>query len=428
LIKKPTKQFFNSVYTLLAVFIFPLIFFTFYAASNHLPFFRYLTLSLIVLLGVLIYFRRHMRKISTAMDLRKQDFLEKSNLVEDEVNREWLKIESLRKKIVNYSQLKELTEKLIRSFTIDDTARALVGEVLEMFGHKDLDATLFISEPKTGHLKIAARRTDVTEPPSVDGSDEYNTWVMKNLKPLFIEDISKDFRFDKDKISTETGFCSLMCVPLVVRESPVGILRIQSGKSQKFYTEDARLLSAVADMGAIALENAQIYERIEDLAVRDSLTSLFLRRYLIDYMENNLRHFFLKEKDIGFLMIDLDHFKQYNDRFGHTAGDIVLKTVGDILGEMFQKQENIVCRYGGEEFAVVLPKTTKQETLKLAEDLRERIAKTGIVLRRKKTRVSVSVGAAHFPTDARNREGLIQKADMALYEAKRAGRNRVVAA
>lgn len=381
-----------------------------------------------VIIAALFFFRKRLRKISTAAELKKQDFVEKSNLIEDEVNREWLKIESLREKIVNYSQLKELTEKLIRSFTVDDTARTLVTEVFVMFGQKNLDVVLYVSEPQAARLKLLARRTDSAESFEADGPDEFNMWVMKNHKPLFIEDINKDFRFDKDKIPADAGLCSLMCVPLVVRQSFVGILRIQSAESQKFYTEDARLLTAVADMGAIALENAQIYEQIEDLAVRDSLTSLFLRRYMTDYLENNLRPFFLKEWNVGFLMIDLDHFKEYNDRFGHTAGDIVLKTVGDILGGMFLEDENMVCRYGGEEFAVVLPKATKEETLKLAEDLRKKIAKTDIVLRRKKTRVTVSIGAAHFPTDARNREELIQKADMALYEAKRSGRNKVAAA
>ena len=128
---------------------------------------------------------------------------------------------------------------------------------------------------------------------------------------------------------------------------------------------------------------------------------------------------------LSFLMIDLDHFKKYNDRFGHMAGDIVLRHVGLILTNSFQDPGNLVCRYGGEEFCIVLPDCSKSEAAELAREVRKAIEDQTIILRREKTRTTVSIGVASFPKDAQTKEELIHKADQALYEAKETGRNKV---
>jgi diguanylate cyclase len=124
-------------------------------------------------------------------------------------------------------------------------------------------------------------------------------------------------------------------------------------------------------------------------------------------------------------MLDLDRFKQYNDKFGHIAGDIVLRTLGMILADLFKEPGMLVCRYGGEEFSVLLPDCTRQGALELAEEARKKIAEQTIILRREKTHITVSIGVAMFPQDAQNAKELIHKADQALYRAKEEGRNRV---
>jgi diguanylate cyclase (GGDEF)-like protein len=181
-------------------------------------------------------------------------------------------------------------------------------------------------------------------------------------------------------------------------------------------------------LGAIAIENAQFYERIENLATHDSLTGLLLRRYLLERLAQEVTRELRLKRELSFLMIDLDHFKQYNDNFGHAAGDIVLRTVGMILTEMFSVPGNIVCRYGGEEFTVLLPDCPKAKAIELAENFRKKVEGQTIILRRENTNITVSIGVATFPGDAQIKEDLIQQADLALYRAKKQGRNRVCSA
>ena len=133
-------------------------------------------------------------------------------------------------------------------------------------------------------------------------------------------------------------------------------------------------------------------------------------------------------QELSFLMVDLDKFKHYNDSFGHMAGDIVLKTLAQILEEHFSRPGDLACRYGGEEFCVFLPDCPKPRALQLANDLRKKIEAREIILRRQKTHVTVSIGVAAFPKDASGRDDLILKADEALYQAKETGRNKVCGA
>ena len=255
----------------------------------------------------------------------------------------------------------------------------------------------------------------------------FDQWIVKTMHPLLIEDPQSDFRFDMDQVKLEESrlIRSLIGVPLMVGDKALGILRVDSPKGNHFTTEDLRFLSTIGSLGAIAIENAQLFERVEDLAIKDSLTGLYLRRHLLERMGEEISRGLRREKELSFLMIDLDHFKAYNDRFGHVAGDIVLRTVALILADHFREPGDLVCRYGGEEFCVLLPDCSKQKAISLAEKLRERIERQTIILRRQKTQMTVSIGVAAFPKDAKMQDELIHAADQAMYQAKKMGRNKV---
>ena len=198
--------------------------------------------------------------------------------------------------------------------------------------------------------------------------------------------------------------------------------------ARQFSTDDLRFLRTIADLTSIAIENAQLYERLETMAIKDGLTGLYLRRHMLERLGEEISKGIRQGLDLSFLMIDLDHFKQYNDSFGHMAGDIVLKAIAKLLEEHFSHPGELACRYGGEEFCVFLPDCPKSKALGLAKELREKIEAREIILRRQKTHVTVSIGVAAFPKDARAADELIFKADEALYQAKETGRNKVCGA
>jgi len=131
------------------------------------------------------------------------------------------------------------------------------------------------------------------------------------------------------------------------------------------------------------------------------------------------------DQRLALMMIDIDFFKQYNDKFGHTAGDLVLKKVSYLLKDSLSELSPFLCRFGGEEFLVMLPGMDKQRSLAVAEDLRQRVEREKILLRRQNTSITVSIGLACLPLDTKDEDELIQKADKSMYDAKRKGRNQV---
>lgn len=352
-------------------------------------------------------------------------------MLEVELKQEKEVIQALGEKIAVYFELKAMTEMLNDCFYVEETSKKLVYEVNRIFSSPEAIVILYLISPKTGELGIAISVSD-QNPVNLKAKsgDFFDQWVARTMQPLLVEDMHSDYRFDVDRIVSEDNRVvrSLISVPLQIGTKVLGILRIDHPREKFFHTEDLRILTAVGDLGAVALENAQLYEQVEQLAIKDSLTDLYLTRYLHSRLPEELSRQLRHHGELSLMMVDLDLFKDYNDRFGHIAGDVVLKTVANILKEFFGQPGNLICRYGGEEFCVVLPDCSKNQALELAEKFRIRISEEIILLRREQTKITVSVGVAAFPVDAHRKEELIHKADSALYEAKSAGRNKVCSA
>ncbi|MFT5388188.1 MAG: diguanylate cyclase (GGDEF)-like protein [Candidatus Omnitrophota bacterium] len=391
-------------------------------------FFFYLSLILFICLIYLILMRRRLVNKYAADELRRHDLKEQINLIQADIDSEHITIDSFRKKIVNSSQLKGLTERLSMCLYLEDTSKVLSSEVNQLFGDEDTTVILYHFQSKTGELGISSsKKGQMSVNIKSKNGDIYDEWLIKTMKPLLIEDTHSDFRFDSEKIDDEStrNLRSLISAPLVVDNKALGVLRVDSTKEHKFTTEELRFLQTIGDLGAVAIENAQLFEHVEKLAIKDSLTGLYLRKYLFDRMPQEIARHLKSKSELSFMMLDLDKFKQYNDDFGHTAGDIVLRTVGLLLSDFFDDPGRLVCRYGGEEFCVLIPDCSKEKALELADAIRKKIAMQTIILRRKQTNVTVSIGISTFPNDAQMKDDLIQKADKALYKAKAEGRNRV---
>lgn len=408
----------------------PLAGFFVYATKNPGAY-VFLAVALAADILLLMAFHRRYLKKQSQISLLKEEYFEKANLLKVELQHEWETIASLRLKIINYSQLKDLTEKLSLSLSMEDTSSTLSNEVSKLFGHKDVTVILYLFHSTTGELGISSsQKGQMQVNLKAKKGDIFDAFVVKTLHPLLVEDAQTDFRFDLDKLDAEDKrtIRSLISTPLIVGEKTLGILRVDSAVPGQFATDDLRFLRTIADLTSVAIENAQLYERLETMAIKDGLTGLYLRRHMLDRLQEEISREMRRKRELSFLMLDLDRFKQYNDSFGHMAGDIVLKAIAKILEGHFSNPGEIVCRYGGEEFCALLPDCPKTKAVQLANEFRKMVEGREIILRRQKTHVTVSVGVAAFPKDGHSRDELIFKADEALYRAKETGRNKVCAA
>jgi len=430
LIRKPKKPLSRLYFLVLISFFVPLAGFFVYATKNPVAYF-FLAAALLANIFLLMSFHRRLQKKQSEIALLKEEYFEKANLLKAELQHEWETIASLRLKIINYSQLKDLTEKLSTCLSLEDTSNMLSIEVAKLFGHKDVTVILYLFHSTTGELGISSsQKGQMQVNLKAKKGDIFDNFIVKTLHPLLVEDAQTDFRFDMDKLNTEDkrSIRSLISTPLIVGEKTLGILRVDSPVPGQFSTDDLRFLRTIAEVTSVAIENAQLYERLETMAIKDGLTGLYLRRHMMDRLGEELSREMRRGQELSFLMIDLDRFKQYNDNFGHMAGDIVLKTLAQQLQEHFSRPGEMVCRYGGEEFCVLLPDCPKLKAVQSAQEFRKKVETREIILRREKTKVTVSIGVASFPKDAASKDELIYKADEALYKAKETGRNKVCTA
>ncbi len=220
-----------------------------------------------------------------------------------------------------------------------------------------------------------------------------------------------------------------LCVPMVAQGEALGILHLSSESLDHDFTEfEQRLAGLVAERIGVALANLKLREALRAQSIRDPLTGLFNRRYMEESLDRELRRAERNHKSVGVIMIDLDHFKSFNDTFGHDAGDLVLREFGNLLRARTRK-EDIACRYGGEEFILVLPEATLEDTYRRAEELREATKHLDIHFEAKSLgAVTSSMGVAVFPEHSAGAIDLVRAADTALYQAKTSGRDRVVLA
>ncbi len=230
---------------------------------------------------------------------------------------------------------------------------------------------------------------------------------------------------------------AFVCVPLIAQGEALGLLHLRytspsltpdSRPATHFTPAQVQLAQAAADSISLALANLRLRESLRNQSIRDPLTGLFNRRYMQESLEREIHRANRDQTPIGVVMIDLDHFKNFNDTFGHPAGDALLRELAHLL-QSHVRGEDIACRYGGEEFALILPHTSLDVTWQRAELLREKFKNLqplhdGQVL----GSITLSVGVAVYPAHGADGEAVLQAADSALYRAKHSGRDRAVTA
>jgi diguanylate cyclase (GGDEF)-like protein len=214
-----------------------------------------------------------------------------------------------------------------------------------------------------------------------------------------------------------------VCLPLAALGETLGILHISATNSADFTATTLAMIQQAGEYAALRLANLRLREKLHDQSIRDPLTGLYNRRFLEATLEQELHRSGRHHTGLGIIMADIDKFKSFNDSFGHTAGDIVLKEVAAMLRRSV-RTEDIVCRYGGEEFLVVLPDTSLESVSERAEQVREAIAKLDLQhAGHSLGKVTASFGISFSQDGVLTPEILLRYADEALYESKRRGCN-----
>lgn len=246
--------------------------------------------------------------------------------------------------------------------------------------------------------------------------------VLKTGNSIIVNEGHKDplFKSYDNNLEFEKTISNLISVPLKIKDRVTGVINgVNKVNSEPFTEEDQRLLEALAQQAAMAVEHARLYE----LAITDGLTKLFIHRYFQARLEEEIVRAKRYHTACSLILFDIDHFKKFNDTYGHQQGDVVLIEVAKLTKQTVRETVDIPARYGGEEFAIILPETDAKGAHLVAERLRKTVEAYDFPGQEKALKVTISLGVSTFPDHASVKSVLIKKADMALYECKGRGRN-----
>jgi diguanylate cyclase (GGDEF)-like protein len=332
---------------------------------------------------------------------------------------------SLQRGIREISILHDMNLLVQNSADLDQIYEQIVGLVAKVIPFEN--CTIFRYHSDRKQLSPAAtrgRQINLMEHVPFEHGAGLSAYVAGHRKQLFIADVTREPGLLKAELMPPR-VRSFVSVPMLVRDNLIGVINVSHSKAGAFSQDEARVLNLLAGQAAMTIEREEMVRSLEQLAITDGLTGVFNHRYFQMRLENEVKRAHRYKLPFALLMIDLDHFKDINDRYGHAVGDVVLSHVAGLLRASV-RETDLTARYGGEEFAVVLTQTSLPDAVLTAERLRNAVSELpvhtaeGVALQ-----VTVSIGVAACPDHGDNREALLQASDKALYAAKSAGRNQV---
>ncbi|MCX5995312.1 MAG: diguanylate cyclase, partial [Chloroflexi bacterium] len=345
--------------------------------------------------------------LGTLMDIteRKQ--------AEEEVRRYTKQLEALFNIGATVSQTLNLGELL--DSVLDNVLMVMGVEVGGIF-LLDKQTSKLLLKTHRGMSPEFARRVQV-----VSIGDGFIGQVAKLGKPILAEDVSADSKLSWMRKMGD-GIQSFAAVPIMAKEKILAVMGVGSGKHREFPDWEMLMLDTIANQIGMAIENAQLYEHALELAFTDGLTSLYNRRYIMDQIEREFIRAQRSKAPLSLVMVDLDELKAINDRFGHHEGDGFLKEVARIV-KVNTRASDVAARWGGDEFMLLAPGTDSRSASKIAERIRAQVERYKIKLEGEEVGITVSAGIVSYPAHASVVEELLKKADEAMYNAKRGGKN-----
>ncbi|OQY34373.1 MAG: hypothetical protein B6241_05155 [Spirochaetaceae bacterium 4572_59] len=317
--------------------------------------------------------------------------------------------------LVKLSFFSEIGKAISRAKTLKQTLDAVMEQVGVIFAPSYW--SLLLRNPKTGDLKfhvVVGSGVDKLKGIVIPRGQGIAGWISENGDPLIIEDVSRDPRFspEMDKIN---GFKteSIIGVPLKNGEKVFGVIELINKLDGKPFTAfELKLLTTIADFAGIAIEKAYYLKALKRIATLDQLTGLYNRRSFIQYYEKESDRCKRTGHSFSLMMIDLDGFKKINDQYGHNEGDLTLKRVAILLSEQLRAAD-FLCRYGGDEFAVLLPETNREE----AENLKKRLLdQLDVDNSREKIQIGLSIGI--HEAEGNDFTEVMHQADSEMYREK----------
>jgi|GEM_PF-2942612 len=335
------------------------------------------------------------------------------------------------RKSAHMTVLNEVSEKINSSLDLQEVLNLLTRQAAESIGVNRCLVWLF-DEKKVRLEAVAAygfpsEHLDEMTMHLADIRDSLFFKCLSAQKPRLIPD-GEDEAFFRNTLHGLLSIKCMMAVPLILKEETIGMLVVDDTREEhEFLDDEQTLVSAIANHTVMAIENARLYLKVKEQAITDGLTGVYNHRFfqlrLADEFANSKRY----TNDLALIMLDIDHFKRYNDTYGHIAGDLALKEIAQ-LTKASVRENDIVSRYGGEEFVIILPMTNLEGARIVAERIRTAVMECKFLgdMNAPQVSISVSCGVSAYNRKMENREDLVREADTALYQAKETGRNKTV--